>query len=413
MDELRFDLQDFRIDLLLLEEDTDPMIRALATELGVPVAAVNVSPSQTGLIELEKRGLETDPDEPSPDDLMVLFHTSGTTARPKIVPFNQYSRVAELEIPAYWRLLEDPGRWLNALPLHHGQGLIGEAQHPLMTGSSVFITQFDPAKFIQQVRESESTCFSLVPSMHRRVVDSASGREDVFSGTPLRFAKTTSAALDRSLFEAMQKTYGVPIVESFAAQECSFIAIRGLESDEIPKGSVGKIAHRGVAIHDESGNPVPPNVNGEICVETGPLVIHEYENNVDATADAFRGGFYRTGDLGYVDEMGNLYPTGRLRETINRGGELISPQEIDEVLVSHPSVAMAAAFGVASDDMGEEVMAAVVLNPGESIDAQELRAFVARAVTFAKVPKRIFIVDDLPLNAIGKVMRRELAGKLL
>ena len=252
--------------------------------------------------------------------------------------------------------------------------------------------------------------FTLVPSMHQMVVDTVKDRRGMFAGTNLRFIETSSASLPVKLRRQMEMVYGVPIIEGYGATEVGGMADMGFSQEDIPQGSVGKRRHAGVVIMDEEGNILPPMIQGEVCVG-GPTVFSGYENNPEANAAAFRDGYYRTGDVGYLDVNDYLFIIGRVTETINRGGEKIAPIEVDEALLKHEGVAQAAAFRVEHPRLGQDVWAAVVPNDGVVIDPVEVRAFVSRILSFSRVPKRIFLVDELPYNETGKIMRRELSER--
>ena len=209
----------------------------------------------------------------------------------------------------------------------------------------------------------------------------------------------------------MEEVYGVPIIEAYGATEVvAGMARMGLNQDAMPEGSVGKRTHEGVVIMDEEGNILPPMTRGEICLESS-TVFGGYENNPEANAAAFRDGYYRTGDEGYLDENDYLFVIGRVTETINRGGEKFAPQEIDEALLQHGGIAQAASFGVEHPKLGQDVWAAVVPKEGTTLDPVEVRSSMSSILSFPRVPKRIFVLDELPYNEIGKVMRRELSER--
>jgi oxalate---CoA ligase len=176
-------------------------------------------------------------------------------------------------------------------------------------------------------------------------------------------------------------------------------------------GSVGIAAGPDVGIMDDGGDILPPGHLGEIVIR-GRNVTAGYESNPDANAKAFTNGWFRTGDQGVIDEAGYLRLTGRLKELINRGGEKISPLEVDTVIMDHPAVAQVVTFAVPHDKLGEEVAAAVVLREGAACDEKELRAFVASRVADFKVPKKILFLAEIPKGATGKLQRIGLAEKL-
>ena len=414
-DEIEFDLNDFNVNAVIIEDTIEPRLSDVARRAGIDVIGLSTDKGQTGFIRIDssnKRPM-ADPEKSRRGDELILLHTSGTTARPKVIPITHGPRaIEEAERLMRPRRLTPRDRCFNAMPLHHGQGLITEAQTVLLMGASVVLADFDPKRFIQQVVESSATTFTLVPSMHQRVVASARGEQNVFRDSRLLYVRSCSAMLPRALLQDMRRVYGVPVVEVYAASEVSVIAATEMDPELNKEGSVGKLLRDDVAIMDEDGVELPVGVEGEICVKRGPIVFTGYENNPAANAEAFRGNYYRTGDGGYLDGDGYLFLTGRVREVINRGGAKVSPAAVDEVLMGHKSVAAAAAFGAPHPTLGEEVMAVVVLKPGVQATTQELRSFASRRLSFAKAPNRVFIVDELPMNASGKVVRRELAARL-
>jgi acyl-CoA synthetase (AMP-forming)/AMP-acid ligase II len=176
-------------------------------------------------------------------------------------------------------------------------------------------------------------------------------------------------------------------------------------------GTVGLAAGPEVAILDEAGRPLPTGSIGEVVIR-GPNVTAGYVSNPQANAAAFTDGWFRTGDQGVLDAGGYLTITGRLKELINRGGEKISPREIDDLLSTHPAVAQVVTFAIPHDKLGEDVAAAVVLREGQSVSDRDLREFVARRLADFKVPRRIVFLDEIPKGATGKLQRIGLAAKL-
>jgi acyl-CoA synthetase (AMP-forming)/AMP-acid ligase II len=228
----------------------------------------------------------------------------------------------------------------------------------------------------------------------------------------LRFIRSSSAALPARLAADLERTFGVPVVEAYGMTE----AAHQMASNPLPPaarkpGTVGKAAGPDVRVVDDKGNTVAPGATGEIVIR-GPNVMKEYENNPKANADAFYGDWFRTGDQGTMDADGYIRITGRLKEIINRGGEKISPREVDEILMEHPAVHQCVCFGMPHDMLGEEVAAAIVLKQGFQATDKELREFAKVKLADFKVPKRILILEAIPVGATGKLQRIGLAQKL-
>jgi acyl-CoA synthetase (AMP-forming)/AMP-acid ligase II len=242
----------------------------------------------------------------------------------------------------------------------------------------------------------------------------AAAEDLAYRDWPLRFVRSGGALVTPELIGRGQALWGVPVLNGYGTTEnLGFISAE--ESPEtIPRkpGSVG-LARPGleIAIRTADGDPLASGMVGEITVQ-GPGVFSSYLDDPEATAAAFfPGGWYRTGDLGYLDDEGYLFVTGRLREMINRGGEKIAPTEVDEALRAHPAVADAAAFAILDTRLGEEVAAAVVLREAGTLDARALRRWVAGRLSPHKIPRRIWFVDELPRTGSGKVQRGELSRR--
>ena len=408
--ELEFSISDFRLTAVILEDALNALYEKAAS-LGITVITLAPEGNKAGYFELDGSSANrpTDVVLPEPDDISMLLHTSGTTARPKIVPRIQVRHVRALYDEYGDTQLQPGDRVLNTLPLHHTEGL-HQFTTSLLLGASVVIADFEPSNFIDLVEQYRPTKFALVPSMHQMVVDTVKDRRGMFAGTNLRYIETSSAALPVRLRRQMTEVYGVPIIEGYGATEVGGLATMGFNQNDVPEGSVGKRRHKGVVIMDDKGNVLASMKRGEICVNS-PIAIIGYENNLEANAAAFRDGYYRTGDEGYLDENDYLFVIGRVTDTIDRGGEKIAPLEVDDALMQHEHVAQAAAFAAHHDKLGQDVWAVVVPKEGAVLDPLEVRAFVSRILSFPRVPKRIFVVDEIPQNEMGKVVRRVLSER--
>jgi acyl-CoA synthetase (AMP-forming)/AMP-acid ligase II len=229
---------------------------------------------------------------------------------------------------------------------------------------------------------------------------------------PFRFLRSSSSSLPPQVMAALEDLFGCPVIESYGMTE----ATHQMTSNPLPprarrSGSVGISAGPEVAILDDRGQILPPGGTGEVCIR-GPNVSPGYVDNPAANAAAFTDGWFRTGDQGIMDGEGYLTITGRLKEIINRGGEKISPREVDEVLMDHPAVAQVVTFAMPHEKLGEDVAAAVVLREGQSLGEQALRDFAAKRLADFKVPRKILFLAEIPKGATGKLQRIGLAAKL-
>jgi acyl-CoA synthetase (AMP-forming)/AMP-acid ligase II len=280
---------------------------------------------------------------------------------------------------------------------------------PLSAGAAVVCTPgFDAFKFHRWVDSLHPTYYSAVPTMHQMVL----ARAPEPRPTTLRFVRSSSAALPGSVLEGLQALFAVPVVEAYGMTEASHqMTCNPLPPAATKPGSVGIPTGIEVAILDAQNNLLPTGERGEVAIK-GRTIVDGYENNPTANEAAFTAGWFRTGDEGMLDEEGYLFLTGRLKEQINRGGEKISPIEVDEVLLRHPAVAEALTFAIPHDKLGEEVGAAVVLREGHDISERALRADLSDQLAAFKVPKRIIFVKEIPKGATGKPQRIGLAAKL-
>ncbi len=350
---------------------------------------------------------------PRRDDVALLLGTSGTTARPKIVPLTHANVYASTDNIARWLLLGPSDRCLNVLPLFHVHGLVSSVLATLITGGDVVCTPgFDAGTFFDTFGTWQPTWFSAVPTIHQAILERARRvPSDAITNrsTRLRFIRSASAALPIAVAEEVETLFGVPLIEVYGMTEAAGqICSSPMPPGRRRAGTVGIAAGPEVAVLDERGQPVPVGTSGEIAIR-GANVIAGYADPSD-NVDAFVGDWLRSGDRGVLQADGCISVTGRIKETINRGGETISPQEIDAVLLSHPQVAAAVTFAVPDQRLGEQVAAAVVLRG--PVDLHALRHFVADHLSSTKVPRRIVVLDALPLTATGKVQRIGLAERL-
>ncbi|HEX8375826.1 MAG TPA: AMP-binding protein, partial [Geminicoccaceae bacterium] len=357
------------------------------------------------------------PGPAGPDDTALVLHTSGTTSRPKIVPLLHRNVAASAAHIGAALALTPDDRCLNVMPLFHIHGLIAATLSSLAAGGSTYCAPgFNALRFFAWLDEAEPTWYTAVPTMHQAILARAARNPESIAKARLRLIRSSSASLPPQVMREVEAAFGCPVIESYGMTE----AAHQMTSNPLPPrerfpGSVGVAAGPLVRTADDEGRFVAAGEAAEIVI-SGPNVTPGYESNPDANAKNFFEAdgrrWFRTGDQGVIDEGGYLRITGRLKEIINRGGEKVSPLEVDEVLMDHPAVQQVVTFAMPHDKLGEEVAAAVVLREGERAEERELREFAAGRLADFKVPRRIVVLDEIPKGATGKLQRIGLAQKL-
>jgi acyl-CoA synthetase (AMP-forming)/AMP-acid ligase II len=347
------------------------------------------------------------------DDVALVLHTSGTTSRPKMVPLTGRNVLATAGHIVATLSLRPEDICLNIMPLFHIHGLMAATLASLAAGGQVWCSPgFNALEFYAWLDELKPSWYSAVPTMHQAILARAARNREIVERSRLRFIRSSSASLPPQVMVELERVFRAPVVESYGMTEASHqMASNPLPPRPRKPGSVGVAAGPEVAVMDEAGNLLPAGAEGEVVIR-GPNVTRGYEANPEANAKAFTNGWFRTGDQGVLDEEGYLRLTGRLKELINRGGEKISPLEVDEVLMDHPDVQQVVTFAMPHDRLGEEVAAAVVLHEGRSATERQLRDFAAGRLAHFKVPRRILLLTEIPKGATGKLQRIGLARKL-
>jgi len=410
--EYAFYLTDLRPKLVLVAPGSDSPVRQAAENIGIPVAELQVEPdAPAGSFTLWAE--EAEAAAPSAGDEGLVLHTSGTTSRPKLVPLSQANLFASACNIAQTLELTPQDHCLNLMPLFHIHGLMAVILASVKAGASVCCTPgFNALTFYSLAVDQRPTWYSAVPTMHQAIVQRAARNDAALSQIALRFVRSSSASLPGPVFSALEQIFHCPVIEAYGMTEAAHqMASNPLTPGAQRSGFVGLAAGPEICILDAAGDPVATGSEGEVCIR-GENVTAGYENNPKANETGFFGDWFRTGDQGFLDALGYLKITGRIKEIINRGGEKISPLEVDEVLLSCPGVAQAVTFAVPHNAYGEDVAAAVVLAEGAVIGASEVRDHAARSLSAYKVPRMIVILDEIPKGATGKVQRIGLARVL-
>jgi acyl-CoA synthetase (AMP-forming)/AMP-acid ligase II len=418
--EFEFYLNDLGARALLVERGSNSAAIQVALAAGIPLIELAVEPNApAGQFEIHPvQGAILPAGGPQggmahPGDIALILHTSGTTSRPKMVPLSQSNICVSAANIRRTLGLAPEDRCLNIMPLFHIHGLMAAVLASMSAGASVFCTPgFNALQFFSWLSESRASWYTAVPTMHQTILERASRNQQIVQNAKLRFIRSSSSSLPPTVFHELEQTFRVPVIEAYGMTEAS----HQMTSNPLPPrrrkpGTVGVPFGLEVAIMDEKGVMLPQGNTGEIVIR-GDNVTSGYANNPQANTVSFTNGWFRTGDQGVLDEEGYLSIKGRLKEIINRGGEKVSPREVDEVLMEHPAIQQAVTFAMPHPKLGEEVAAAVVLRPGVQVGEQELRDFAKERLAAFKVPRKIVILDEIPKGATGKLQRIGLANRL-
>ena len=345
---------------------------------------------------------------PRPDDVALVLYTSGTTSKPKRVPLSHANLLVSAHNIEASLALKPSDRCLNVMPLFHVHGLVGTVLSSLTAGAGVVLPPaFDSFSFFDWMESFKPTWYSGVPAIHQAILANAKNHGAAIQHTNLRLIRSASAPLPPRLMAELEGLFKVPVIEAYGMTE----AAHQISSNPLPPckrkaGSVGVPTGVEIAIMREDGTSLKQGENGEIVLR-GPSVTRFYDDNMEANEQAFRDGWFRTGDEGYLDSDGFLFITGRLKEVVNKSGEKISLQEVDAALLRHPGVHQAVAFVVQHPTLGEDIAAAVVVD--DMTTEAVIRQFLQSQLAEFKIPSRLVIVDEIPKGATGKIQRFGLA----
>ena len=347
-------------------------------------------------------------EDPDPAAPAFVLQTSGTIAAPKLIPFSHHNMLAAASRVQSWFGLGPRDRCLSVSPIYYSHGLKLTVLTPLITGGSI---AFPASASVLDVNEwlnlLRPTWYSAGPTLHRYMLDKAKHVPNANSIHSLRFIVSGGAPLTRDVHEGLVAVLGVPVLEHYGSSEAAQICANLPPPGPSRPGTCGIPVAGTLMIVGEDGRQLAADERGEILV-TGPTVISGYLDAPDLNRVAFVNGWFRTGDIGSIDGDGFLTLHGRGQDLINRGGEKVSPLEIDHALLRHPEVAEAAAFAIPHRRLGEDIAAAVVLREGARVTPMDLREFLASQLALFKVPRRIVLVDHLPKGVTGKIQRQRL-----
>ena len=408
-DEYEFYLKDLNPKIVIVEPNSSNEVVGVAKNLNIPVCEMKIKKDDpSGLFNLFD--IESEYQLPEENDEGLVLHTSGTTSRPKIVPLTNKNIYSSAENISKSLNLSEADHCLNIMPLFHIHGLIAILAASIRSGASICASNgFNALKFLELAKSEKITWYSGVPTMHQAILLRAEKNLELAKNLNLRLIRSSSASLPPAVFEKLNNVFGCSVIEAYGMTE----ATHQMTSNPLPPkkqkpGFVGIPAGPEVCIMDEKDKILDQGETGEVCIK-GDNVTLGYDNNPEANKNSFTNGWFRTGDQGYFDQNGYLKISGRLKEIINKGGEKISPLEVDNVLMDHPLIEQAVCFGYEDKMLGEDIAAAIIVKEGKNCSETDVKTYAQEKLAKFKIPKKIFFVNEIPKGATGKLQRNVLA----
>ena len=410
-EEYEFYLKDLNPKIVLVEKNSDNPVVDVAKKLKIELCEINPEKDgPSGIFNIYEN--ETEYSLPDENDESLVLHTSGTTSRPKIVPLTNKNIFSSAENISKSLNLSESDHCLNIMPLFHIHGLIAILASSMRAGASVCASDgFNAIKFLDLAKSEKINWYSGVPTMHQTILLRARRNSEIAKELKLRLIRSSSASLPPAVFKDLNDVFNCPVIEAYGMTE----ATHQMTSNPLPPkqqkaGFVGLPAGPEVCIMNENGDVLKQGEEGEVCIK-GENVTLGYDNNEEANKTSFTNGWFRTGDQGYFDKEGYLKISGRLKEIINKGGEKISPLEVDNVLMDHPFIDQAVCFGYDDKMLGENIASAIIIKSGETCSENDVLEYAQEKLAKFKIPKKIFFVEEIPKGATGKLQRNVLAKK--
>jgi long-chain acyl-CoA synthetase len=415
--EIAYHLRDSDAKAILAFEGTPELpIGSMCEAAAADAGGVRVVLMPRDLPSLMRDDPAFHPPRREPHDTAVILYTSGTTGHPKGAELTHDNMVGnavtsyDMFRPAFDRE-PAPYTTLITLPLFHSTAQTAQMNAGLYGGFRlVLLPRFDPAAVLETFARERVGLWVAVPTMYWALLHHArtTGTDLSAAAASLRLCASGGAPMPLEVLREFERVFNVRILEGYGLSETApVVAFNQLERPSKP-GTVGlPVFGVDVRCFDDHDRPVAPGERGEVVVR-GPNVMKGYYNNPDATAEAKRGGWFRTGDIGQLDADGYLSIVDRKKDMILRGGFNVYPREVEETLLTHPAVSLAAVVGVPDERLGEEVKAYVVLKPGQQVGADELVAWARQEMAGHKYPRTVEFRETLPVSATGKVLKREL-----
>lgn len=401
-----------QISALVIPPGVSDSGREAAKSFQARVLEIDVDELDIASFTLNGDGHKTNQETPtvSENDTALFLQTSGTTGRPKTVALTHRQLILTANQLVRSFGLTSGDKVLNPMPLFHVHGFTVGLLSPLISGGAAIApTRFDQQQFLEWGAKHAATWYTGAPTLHQTVVAEARANPTKASLCNFRFIRSATAALPEVCRADLSEIFRTPILEGYGMTEaCGWIAHQ-VPGGSLVHGSVGKPQGVEVAIGANSTNETGQSGSvGEILIR-GDNVITEYWDDEEATSQTFIDGWLRTGDLGRFDETGRLYVVGRSKEMVKRGGFQVTPMEVEDALLSLPSISEAAAFGVDHETLGQDLVAAVVSNPPSNLEKDEIRTSLFDILAAYKIPSRVIVVDQIPKGQTGKIQRTGLA----
>ena len=412
--EFDFYLSDLKPSVLILADGEDSPALLVAQEKGIKVLRMDVDTGRLFPADgLEKQEIEIAEETLSQkDDIALVLHTSGTTSRPKIVPLTQKNILASASNLVRTLHLNPEDKCLNVMPLFHIHSFVVSLAVLISGGTLICPAVFVADDFFDWLNLYRPTWYTAAPTIHLAVLKEAEKNSEILKKIKLKMIRSSSAPLSKEVILKLEEIFKAPVLESYGMTEAALqITSNQFPPDKRKAGSAGRVDGPDLIIVGEDGQELASGEVGEILIR-GDNVISAYENNTEANENSFVNDWFRTGDLGFLDDDNFLFITGRSKEIINKGGEKISPREIDEVLMRHEAIYQALTFSVPHPSLGEEVGVAVVLEKDFELNKIDLQKFAKEYLADFKIPQLIVFMEDIPKGPTGKLQRIGFYNKL-
>jgi acyl-CoA synthetase (AMP-forming)/AMP-acid ligase II len=405
-------MANLRLRAFVTDSALESPAKKVAEDLGlelIEISSSNVSGEIISLTGFEPNA-KGEPVFAMPDDVANVLLTSGTTSKPKHVPWTHSMICWGAHISNSFQTVIPSDRSLIIDPLFHASGVIN-IYRPLYAGAvGICAPGYRRPEFFKWLDRTRPTTYTAPPAIQLAILETAKENRDIIKRLNFRLIRCGSSRLPPTAMKGLEEAFDTPVVENYSSTEAIGIG-RGLFKKGWQKAGLLIIQAQELEIIDSQGNKLQKDELGEIVVK-GPNVFKGYEDDPEENSRVFIKGWYKTGDLGFIDADGYLHLSGRVKEVINKGGEKVAPQEVDQVLMEHPAVAEAIAFPIPHPTLREDINAAVVLKEGHSVTEAELRKLLFERLTYFKVPTRIFFVKEIPKGSAGKANRLEMARLL-